>query len=238
MKVVILAGGRGVRLAPYTTVFPKPLVPLGHKPILEIIIRQLVHYGFKDIVLSVGYLSELIRAYCENVDLGDPEVKIDYAQEINALGTAGPLRLIEGLDETFMVMNGDVLTTLDYHKLLDYHRQQNACLTIALHRRKIKIDLGVIHLTDDGQIDEYIEKPEHECLVSMGVYVYEPEVLEYIKPGEYLDFPDLVQNLLKDGKKVAGFHSDAFWLDIGRHDDYALAQEEYEKIQHLLMPGN
>ena len=236
MKAVILAGGKGTRLAPYTTVFPKPLVPLGNRPILHTIISQLSYYGFKDIVLSVGYLAELIKAYFQNVDL--PEgTKISYVQEKVPAGTAGSISLVPELNESFLVMNGDILTTMDYSKLLSYHKEMGGIMTIGMNRKSVKIDLGVLETGDDGVVTDYIEKPEKTYSVSMGVYVYEPSVLKYIEPGQYLDMPDLVHRLLADGEKVAGYLSDAFWLDIGRHDDYALAQEEFEKRKDAFLPG-
>ena len=238
MKAIILAGGKGTRLAPYTTVFPKPLVPLGHRPIIDIIIRQLAYYGFRDIVLSVGYLAELIQAYFQSANGRLSDVKLTYIQERKPLGTAGPLGLIPGLTETFLVMNGDVLTTLNYADLVAYHREKGGILTIAMHRKRVKIDLGVIETNGDGILTGYVEKPEKVYMVSMGVYVYEPAVLEYIEPGRYLDFPDLVLRLLENGEKVVGYPSDAHWLDIGRHEDYARAQEEFERMKERFLPGD
>ena len=188
MKAVILAGGKGTRLAPYTTVFPKPLVPLGERPILDIIVNQLAHYGFRDVVLTVGHLSELIQAYFMSGNT-PPGMSISYNHEHSPTGTAGSLGSIEGLDESFLVMNGDVLTSMDYSKLMDYHKQMGGVLTIGMHKKRVKIDLGVLQTSQDGLITGYVEKPEKEYSVSMGVYVYEPEVLKYIEPGKYLDFP-------------------------------------------------
>lgn len=236
MKAVILAGGKGTRLAPYTTVFPKPLVPLGHRPILEIILRQLVHYGFKEAVLSVGYLAELIQAYFQNGARPDG-LALSYVKESKPLGTAGPLADIPGLDDTFLVMNGDVLTSLDFQSLIEHHRRSGAMLTIATHQKKVKVDLGVIETDAQDRVTGYLEKPETCHRVSMGIYVYQPEVLHYIEPDAYLDFPDLVNRLLQAGEKVVGCPVDAYWLDIGRHDDYAKAQEEFEQHQDRFLPG-
>lgn len=228
MKAVILAGGKGARLAPYTTIFPKPLVPIGDRPILEIIIRQLVRQGIGEIILSVGHLGELIEAYFQNGHRNVPGLNLSYVRERQPLGTSGPLSRISGLDETFLVMNGDVLTTLDYQSLCAFHRASNAALTIAMHRKEVKIDLGVLETNDDNQLVAYHEKPQYCFDVSMGVYVYEPKVLRYIHKDEYLDFPDLVLRLLSSGEKVVGFRSDHYWLDIGRREDYELAQEEFQ----------
>lgn len=237
MKAVILAGGKGTRLAPYTTVFPKPLVPIGDKPILDLIVRQLAHYGFTDIVLNVGYLAELIRAYFQNAETRFPGVRLSYVSESEPTGTAGSLASVPGLAESFLVMNGDVLTGLDYRHLIHYHRQNGGALTIALHKRKSVTNFGVVETDGGNRIVNYIEKPEIEHSVSMGVYVYEPEILGFIEPGRYLDFPELVLRLLKAGKKVVAYPCTDYWLDIGRHDDYAQAQEEFAQVRHLLLPN-
>jgi len=238
MKAIILAGGKGTRLEPYTTVFPKPLLPVGERPILDIIIHQLAYCGFRDIVLSVGHLSELIRAYYFDGITDLPHVKLTYVQERKPTGTAGSLRSIPGLSRTFLVMNGDLLTALDYRKLISYHRRKGGILTIARHKKTLKIDLGVMETDDDGYVVQYSEKPEKTYGVSMGVYVYEPKVLSYIEPNRYLDFPHLVQRLLGNGEKVATYPCDDFWLDIGNHDDFAKAQSEFERIKHKLLPGS
>ena len=236
MKAVILAGGKGTRLAPYTTVFPKPLVPIGHRPILDIIIRQLSYYGFRDIVLNVGYLSELIRAYFQN-GINDLEnVNLSYHKEHNPTGTAGSLCSIPDLTETFLVMNGDILTTLDYTKLVSYHREKGGILTVGMHKKVHKIDLGVIETDSNGFLTSYKEKPETEYKVSMGVYVYEPNVLEYIESDIYLDFPHLVTRLLENGEKVVGCPCSDSWLDIGNHEDYVKAQKVFEESKYDFLP--
>ncbi len=229
MKAVILAGGRGTRLAPYTTVFPKPLVPVGNMPILEIIIRQLIAAGFSEVILSLGYLGELIRAFFETHKKLSNKIDIQYITEEHPLGTAGSLSLIPNLDETFMVMNGDVLTTLDYNALIQYHKNSGASLTIAGHSKGVKINLGVLQLNENtDQVCGYIEKPEYHYQVSMGVYVYEPKILELIPKNEYFDFPSLVLALLDKGEKVVCYKNNDIWLDIGRPEDYAYAQEVFE----------
>jgi NDP-mannose synthase len=227
MKTVILAGGKGTRLAPYTTIFPKPLVPIGDRPILEIIIRQLVRQGLGDIFLSVGHLGELIEAYFQNGHRNIPGLKLEYFREMQPLGTAGSLSMIPGLRETFLVMNGDILTTLNYQDLIRYHHQQQAALTIAMHQKDVPIDLGVLETDACGNLISYKEKPRYSFEVSMGIYVYEPHVLRYLPKGQYVDFPDLVRLLLDKGEKISGFRSQDYWLDIGRREDYELAQLEY-----------
>jgi NDP-mannose synthase len=228
MKTIILAGGKGTRLVPYTTIFPKPLVPIGDRPILEIIIRQLANQGFGDILLSVGYLGELIEAYFQKGHRNIPGLKLDYFRESQPLGTAGSLAMIPDLNETFLVMNGDILTTMNYNALVEHHRSHQAALTIAMHQKSINIDLGVLETDDCGDLTSYREKPVYNFDVSMGVYVYEPSVLRYIPQGQYMDFPNLVQLLLEMGEKVSGFKSEDYWLDIGRREDYEIAQREYQ----------
>lgn len=234
MRAVILAGGRGTRLAPYTITFPKPLMPIGDVPILEVIIRQLKHYGIGDIVMAVGHLAELLMAYFG--DGGRFGVNIGYSRETEPLGTAGPLALIPDLDDTFMVMNGDVLTTLDYAALAAHHRGSGAAATIASHQRDARIDLGVIQTDAAGRIVDYIEKPTYHYLVSMGIYVFEPTVLRHIAPGQRLDFPDLVLRLLAAGEKVQSHSFDGYWLDIGRPDDYGQASAEFERLRSQFLP--
>jgi NDP-sugar pyrophosphorylase family protein len=230
-RAVILAGGRGTRLAPYTSILPKPLMPIGDRAILEIVVEQLVGHGFTDIAFSVGYLSHLIRAVFD--DRADSNASITYVHEDKALGTAGPLRLVEGLDETFLAMNGDVLTTLDYRALVRHHEESGNLLTIATHQRTVKIDYGVLYLesvdSSSGQVQTYEEKPEISSLVSMGVYVLEPEALEYIPHESSFDIPDLVQSLLVAGKRVGAYTFDGLWFDIGRKDDYEVAAEIWSR---------
>jgi NDP-sugar pyrophosphorylase family protein len=228
-KAVILAGGRGTRLAPYTSVLPKPLMPIGERAILEIVVEQLAEHGFNDITFCVGHLSHLIRAVFDS--RSRTEAKITYFQEEQALGTAGPLRLVEGLDGTFLAMNGDVLTTLDYRALVKHHRRSGNVLTIATHPRTVKIDYGVLHLEGidrrSGRVQAYEEKPEIASLVSMGVYVLEPRALDHVPRGSYFDIPDLVNSLLSAGERVGAHTYDGLWFDIGRKDDYEQAVEAW-----------
>ena len=230
MKAVILAGGRGTRLAPYTTVLPKPLVPVGDIPILEVIIRQLIASGFDSVTLTLGHLGELIRAYFAARKTLSRQINLQFVDEEQPTGTAGSLRLIPDLPDTFLVMNGDVLTTLDYVRLINFHRESGAWLTIASHQKQVNIDLGVLKL-QRGEVIGYIEKPQYLYPVSMGIYVYDRRVLEYIPPDRHFDLPELVLQLLAQKRKVACFESDAIWLDIGRRDDYAVAQEVFGQNQ-------
>jgi NDP-sugar pyrophosphorylase family protein len=229
MRAIILAGGKGTRLAPYTTIFPKPLVPIGEMPILEIIVRQLARAGVTRATLTLGYLGELIRAYFLTHQRLAALMDIDYVTEETPTGTAGSVVLVPELPETFLVMNGDVLTTLDYRALIDYHREQGAAVTIATHRKKVKIDLGVLQMDPvTHAVVDYLEKPVYDYSVSMGVYVYDRRALPYIPAGQYFDFPSLVLKLIAAGEKVLCYPNEARWLDIGRHEDYAEAQRVFE----------
>jgi len=229
MKAVILAGGRGRRLAPFTVAFPKPLVPVGNRAVLEILVRRLVSHGVTEVVLSVDHMAELIMAYVS----GHPELaglaRYRFARDRAPGGTAGPLARIEGLDETFLVANGDLLTSLDFRALVEHHRKHGAALTIAVHRKVTKMQLGVLDVRSDDRVTGYHEKPEIEHDVSMGVYVYEPRALAMIQRDEYLDFPTLVSRLIDVGERVVAYRTDAYWLDIGNPDDYARAQEDAER---------
>jgi len=227
MRAVVLAGGRGTRLAPYTAVFPKPLMPIDGMPILEVVIRQLEAHGFDRVTLAVGYLASLMEAY-----FGDGErfgVRIDYSLETSPLGTAGPLRLVGDLDDTFLVMNGDLLTTLDFRAMVRFHKENGCDATLGLFPREVKIDLGVIEADDEGKVQKYIEKPTFNYDVSTGIYIMEPAVLRYIPAEGKFDLPDLVRALMADGRKVMGYRFTGRWLDIGRHDDYAGAVEIFQK---------
>lgn len=225
LRAVILAGGKGVRLQPFTVNFPKPLVPLGDTPVIEVLMRRLIQSGIKDITLTLGHLAELMKAYFDHRRQLTQDIKLQYVQEEQPSGTAGSLALVSGLTETFLVMNGDLLTDLNFHALLDFHREQKAMLTIATHRRTVKIDLGVLETDSNHRVTHYHEKPEHHYQISTGVYVYEPAVLKHIEKGKYLDFPNLVLRLIERGERVCAYPAKCLWLDIGRPDDYARAQE-------------
>lgn len=232
-RAVILAGGKGSRLGPYTTVLPKPLLPIGDRAILDVVIHQLRDLGFADITLAVGHLAHLVRAV-----MGDGSkwgVSIDYQEENEPLGTVGPLADIDRLDDSFLVMNGDVLTTLDYSDLMDLHRESGNLLTIASHRRVVRTDYGVLHVNGSAgrtrTVTGFEEKPEVPYVVSMGVYAMEPRALEFIEQGTYLDVPDLVLRLIEAGEQVGSYLFDGYWLDIGRPQDYERAIAEYESLK-------
>jgi lipopolysaccharide/colanic/teichoic acid biosynthesis glycosyltransferase/dTDP-glucose pyrophosphorylase len=227
MRAVILAGGLGMRLRPYTTVIPKPLVPIGDRPVLEHIIRSLARCGVEQIDFCVSHLGQLISAYLTNADL-PPEVQLRFHWESEPLGTAGALAMVPDLEGTFIVMNGDVLTTLDYRKVLAAHREQDAALTVAMHRNDVHIDLGVIEC-EDGLVYNYIEKPTLHYQVSMGIYVYDARALRFLPDGP-CQFPELVTRLLEAGERVGACESDADWYDIGTLSEYERAAADVERF--------
>jgi NDP-sugar pyrophosphorylase family protein len=233
-RAVILAGGRGSRLAPYTTVLPKPLLPVGDRAILDVVVRQLSRSGFDELTIAVGHLAHLIAAVFG--DGAGHDVRIAYHEERTPRGTAGPLATISGLDETFLMLNGDVLTTLDFRALVDYHREHGNALTIATHRREVYVDYGVLHV-DDGRLIGYEEKPTLSYTVSMGVYALEPSVRRLVPADRPFDLPDLVLALLDAGERVGAYAYDGYWLDIGRHDDYEQAIAEFDELLPRLLPG-
>jgi NDP-sugar pyrophosphorylase family protein len=231
-KVIILAGGEGRRLNPYTVVLPKPLMPVGDVPILEVIIKQLKKYKLKDVTIAVGYLGNLIQTFFgDGKKLG---VRIKYSYEEKPLGTMGPLTLIPGLKKTFMVMNGDLLTSLNYRKLINYHLSKKPIATIAVKKREIETDYGVLEYNKNFELTRYREKPKIPYQVSMGIYVFEPRILNFIPRNKRFDFPELMNLLLRKGEKVLVYPSDDFWLDIGRHEDYRKAIEEFDKIKRKI----
>jgi len=219
-------------LLPYTVSLPKPLIPVGDYPILEILIRRLKKFDLTDMTLAVGHLGNLIESY-----FGDGSkwgVKIKYQYENKPLGTVGPLARIKGLKQTFLVMNGDLLTLLNYSELIDFHQKSKALATIAAQKRSVPIDFGIIQNNSHNLVTRYIEKPRLFYQVSMGVYLFEPEILKFIPQNEKFDFPQLVNLLLQKRKKVAIYPSSDFWLDIGHPDDYAKAVEVFPRLKKKL----
>lgn len=222
VKAVILAGGKGARLKPYTAVLPKPLMPLGDRAILEVVIRQLARQGFLDITLSVGHLAHVIEAVFG--DGSDHDVELTYVREDAPLGTAGSLRLIDGLDDTFLMLNGDLVTTFDFREIVAAHRASGNLLTIATTERGVDIDYGILGVEprtgSTSRVVRFTEKPQLDIVVSMGIYVLEPAALNFVPGDGYFDFPDLVRNLLRADAPVGAFEYDGLWLDIGRQEDY------------------
>lgn len=222
---VILAGGKGTRLKPFTVTIPKPLLPLGDAPILEIVLRQLAQSGVKRVVLTLGHMAHLFSAV-----LGDGKrfgLAVEYCTEDQPLGTAGSLRLIPNPAAEMLVMNGDILTTLDFAALLSHHRQSGAQATIALHKRSVHIDYGVIEQDSQGNLERYIEKPVIDYTVSMGINIVSARALSLIPAGRKFDMPDLMLAVKAAGGRVACYLTDCYWQDIGRFDDFEQASADY-----------
>jgi NDP-sugar pyrophosphorylase family protein len=235
MQGVILAGGQGTRLRPFTATIPKPLLPLGDLPIVEVVIRQLAASGIRRIAIALGHLAHLFTAV-----VGDGSrfgVEIHYFHEEQPLGTAGALRNIPELEGPFLVMNGDVLTTLDYNRLISTHIENVASATIAVRRRDVKIDFGVITATPDGKLEDYQEKPVISYKVSMGINVLSPCCLDLIPPNRKFDMPELMLALTAKGYDVQAYETDCYWQDIGRFDDYELACADFQNDPSRFLRG-
>jgi NDP-sugar pyrophosphorylase family protein len=224
MRAVIMAGGRGTRLLPYTSVFPKPLMPLYDRPIIDVVLRQLVKAGVEEIHISVGHLGSLIESWISN----EPSygVPVHFWYEDAPLGTAGALKSI-ALEEPFLAMNGDILTTLPYGELYERHRKTQALATIAVKERAVDIDYGVVHTDASGMVVALEEKPQIPYKVSMGVYAFSPEIHTLIEPAERIDFPDLLLRAKDDHRPVQTFRFDGYWRDIGNRDDYEAAIADF-----------
>ncbi len=238
MMAIILAGGKGTRLKPYTMTIPKPLMPLGDMPILEIIVRQLVRSGVTRIVLTLGHMVPFFTSF-----IGDGErwgVPIEYTFEEEPLGTAGSLRLVKDLADDFIVMNGDVLTTLSYGELFKSHRDRSAWATLAMNRRELQIDFGVVKADADGALAEYQEKPVIPYNVSMGINVLSKKALEFIPEGRKFDMPDLMLAIKAAGKPAICYGTACYWQDIGRFDDYQKAGRDFveDPDRFLLMKND
>ncbi|MBA2763263.1 MAG: NTP transferase domain-containing protein [Thermoleophilaceae bacterium] len=231
MKAIVFAGGQGARLLPYTNVLPKPMLPVGKQPILEVIIRQLSHCGIREIVLATGHLSWVIETYFQ--DGAKYGVEISYFREDEPLGTVGALAEIAAFEETFIMMNGDVLTDQAlYPNLLDAHRDSGAALTIASSLQQIDIDYGVLNLSEQlgtaRRMDRIDEKPRYSWPVSMGVYAVQPGVQAIVERGTRTDFPDLITRLIADGQTVAAYEHPGYWMDIGRLHNLEEAVQDFE----------
>lgn len=231
-QAVILCGGKGKRLRPYTIVLPKPLMPVGEYPILEVIIRQLALQGFDQITLAVNHQAELITAF-----FGDGSkwnIHINYSLEDEPLGTMGPLKLINELPEHFLVMNGDILTDLSYKHFFENHLRHNAVFSICSHERKDKIDYGVLD-TQNGQLTGFREKPETTYEVSMGIYMVSRRAIEHIPNNQPYGFDQLMLQLLQEQQSVRVEKYDGLWLDIGRPDDYLEAIEKFDQLKDKIL---
>ena len=234
MKAVLLAGGRGARLRPFTTNFPKPLMPIGDIPILEVLLRQLRHHDVRDITLLTGHLAYLLEGYFgDGSRLG---MRMDYVREESPLGTAGPLRSLAGrFVEDLLVMNGDLLTNLDFGSLIQRHAQTDAVATVCTYRRDERVEFGVLKLSEAGDVIGYDEKPTLHVDVSMGAYVMSPSVLAAIPDRPY-DMPQLIQELVAQGQRVSTYRHTGVWFDIGRVDDYEQANELFMARPDTFLP--
>jgi NDP-sugar pyrophosphorylase family protein len=218
-----MAGGRGTRLAPYTAVLPKPLMPLGDRPIIDVLLRQVVQAGVEAVNISVGHLGGIIESWVEREDYGVP---LSFLHENHALGTAGALRNVE-VDGPFLAMNGDVLTTLSFADLMRAHRTSGAIATMAVTDRTTQVEYGVVHADPAGRLASLEEKPELRYTVSMGIYAFEPEIVGHIGLGEHVDFPDLLQRAVAAGETVATYPFGGYWRDIGNPHDYERAIADF-----------
>ncbi len=227
MQAIILAGGKGTRLKPYTNHIPKPLVELDGMPILEIVLRQLKASGVSEIILAVNHMSDLIESYFKDGNkLG---INIIYSKEKEPLGTAGPLHLIKKLNDDFIMMNGDLLTNINYKDMFNKHVEKKSMASIAVYNREVKIDLGILKLNEKMQFIDYIEKPTYNYPISTGIYIFNKKVREYIPKNKKFDMPQLILSIHKNRKKIFCYSENFEWLDIGRVDDYELANKLFNK---------
>ncbi len=229
MRAIILAGGKGTRLRPYTVVLPKPLMPIGEYPILEVIVRQLVQYKFTHITMAVNHQARIIQSFFGNGEQWG--ITIDYSLETKPLSTMGPLRLINDLPENFLVMNGDILTDLNFQKFLNEHMDRDSNFTIAAFQRVLKSEYGVLKINDHGKLCGFEEKPEYNFDVSMGIYAVNRDVLHHIPEDTPYGFDNLMLDLLAEGNPASVMRHNGYWLDIGRPDDYMQAIEEFDSLR-------
>jgi NDP-sugar pyrophosphorylase family protein len=236
VEAVILAGGKGTRLRPYTISIPKPLVPLGDEPIIEILLQQLAACGIRRVHIALGHLANFIKAYLEQTG-SQRSIEILYSFETKALGTVGPIKQIPLTSNTFLLLNGDVLTTMSFEDLINTHRQRGCVATLAVHTSQVVMDYGIVEVSADGRIVGHREKPSIDVNVGMGVYAFERRVLDHIPSDEKFDIPDLIQALLRAGEPIAAYQSDDYWMDIGRPDDYETAYRDYTSSPQRFIPG-
>ncbi len=232
-RAIILAGGKGTRLRPYTVVLPKPLMPISEYPILEIIVRQLAKTRFNEITIAVNHQADIIKAY-----FGDGSkwgININYSLEKIPLSTMGPLRLIKDLPDNFLIMNGDILTDLNFSDLFEYHLERRNIFTISSCKRKHKADFGVLEVNKNNELISFKEKPVVEYSVSMGVYCANKEIIKIIPENVEYGFDDLMIKLIELNKPVEVKRFEGYWLDIGRRDDYMKAIDEFETIRKRVL---
>tara|TARA_A100000171_G_C2139965_1_gene154255 strand:+ start:544 stop:1251 length:708 start_codon:yes stop_codon:yes gene_type:complete len=233
MRAVILAGGKGRRLLPYTHFIPKPLVPIGDKyTILEIIIKQLANSGFTHITITVNHLSHLIKSFFGNGERYN--VFIDYSEETKELSTIGPLTLINDLPQDFLVMNGDILTDMNYAEFMDYHQENKSSVTVSVKKREVCLDFGIIEYDENKKINRFREKPSISYDVSMGVYCLNKKTIDALTPNKFYGFDNLMYDSLQRKSGVLIYPYNGFWRDIGRHEDYDDVNKNYQKIYEML----
>ncbi len=232
-RAVILAGGMGTRLRPYTVVLPKPLMPVGEYPILEVIVRQLAYHGFTHITLAVNHQANLIKAFFGNGE--NWNIKIDYSLEDKPLSTMAPLKLVKDLPENFLVMNGDILSDINYGSFYDLHCKQNNIFTISAAARVQVSEYGVLVKNEENQLIDFKEKPKQEFLVSMGVYMVSKQAVDIIPADTVYGFDHLMLELIKQKRYATIKEHNGYWLDIGRPDDYAQAIEEFEQKKSIFL---
>jgi NDP-sugar pyrophosphorylase family protein len=225
MKAIILAGGKGTRLKPYTHVLPKPLVPIGERPILAILIQQLKKYGIHEITLCVNHMGELIMAYFGNGEKFG--VTIEYSREETPLGTIAPLKLIKNLPDDFLLMNGDLLTDLNFQVFFNYHLENKALITVGTYQRKVSIDFGIVKI-ENNTIKGFLEKPQYDYSVSMGIYAFNKKLLDFAPDHRPFGFDDLMLTLLKHKQEIKAYPFNGYWLDIGRPEDFDKANQDIE----------
>lgn len=232
-RAIILAGGKGTRLRPYTVVLPKPLMPLGEFPILEIIIKQLTHHGFDHITMAVNHQADIIKAFFGNGEKWN--IKIDYSLEDKPLSTMGPLKLIKDLPDNFLIMNGDILTDIDYGKFYNDHCSQGNIFTISSAKRVQISEYGVLIKDENQKLIDFKEKPKENFLVSMGIYMAGKGILDIIPSDQAYGFDHLMLELIKQKRYASIVEHNGYWLDIGRPDDYEQAIEEFESKRKLFL---
>lgn len=235
-RAIILAGGRGTRLKPFTITMPKPLVPVGDIPILEIIIRQLAYYGFKSITITVNHMADLIIAFFGNGSKWG--VDIDYSPEDKPLSTMGPLKLIKNLPDDFLVLNGDILTDLDFLEFFEFHCKQKNMFTISSFLREQKSEYGVLELNNEFKLVGFKEKPTVLFNVSMGIYAVNKQVLDLIPENTAYGFDHLMHELIRRNIYASVKKHSGYWLDIGRPDDYEIAADEFDKRKDIYLKGD
>jgi NDP-sugar pyrophosphorylase family protein len=234
MKAVLLAGGKGRRLQPFTATVPKPLVPLDDVPVIEVLVTQLASFGIRELTVVTGHMAELVRGFLDDGERFG--VHIEYFKEITPLDTAGCLGVLPRPTEPFLVMNGDLLTTLNVRSLHRFHMERRPLATVATYQKRVAVELGVVEADETGRLTEYHEKPAYHFLVSMGIYCFEPEVCNFVLPGERISMPDLILRLRDAGEKVLCYREDCYWLDIGCPADYARAVDEFRRDRTRFLP--